>query len=530
MSLQWALRREVPADTAAIGQKVLKPNNIYRQIGDHFDELFPQESEYAFMYDDRGRGAIPPLLMALVLTFQMVEKVGDRKAAELVASRIDWKYAMHLPLEYPGFDWSVLSEFRQRLLDHKQDRLVFDQFLSRLRKLGLIKRRGRVRTDSTHMLGVVERLSQLELVTESIRVALVAVTALAPSWVERMLPDSFVERYSEEQSEYGLSQEQVLQLLKRSGREGFWFLGQVDRSAYAEVRALSEVATLRTVLEQQFPKGPTEPPATRRPTGKDVIESPHEPDARFAVKRGKSWIGYKVQITETCDEDLPHLIVDIDVTSALRNDAPELPNIQARLEERGLLPSEQQVDQGYMSGEHIVRSADKGINLMGVPPQDTQSPEGFRQTDFEIDMQQKQARCPAGELSRVWVDKPDPNGGPPQIQVRFSGPACRACPHFGQCTPSRQGRSLTLHPFRAALLARREEAKTDAFRQLLHVRAGMEGTISETVRAHDLRHSRYRGSSKQTLQACFTALGTDLKRLTAWWTKQDEGQALESAA
>ncbi len=530
MSLQWSLSREVPADTAAIGQKVLRANNVYRQIGDRFDDLFPQESEFAFLYDDLGRGALPPLLSALVTVFQMLEKVPDRQAAEFVASRIDWKYALHLPLDYGGFHWTDLLAFRNRLWEHQQERLLYDRFLAQLQDLGLIKRRGKMRTDSSHVLGVVERLSQLELVTESLRLALRAVSEQAPDWAERLLPASFRETYSQQQSEYGLSETQVRSKLIQAGQDGFWLLAQLDRSAPAPLRQLAEVTTLRTVLEQQFPKSPGAPPAERRPTGEGVIESPHEPEARFSTKRGKGWIGYKVQVTETCDTDYPHLIVDIAVTSALANDAPQLPAIQQRLQERDLLPGEQQVDQGYMSGEHLVTSAERGINLMGVPLADTQGPAGFHQTDFQIDIAARQATCPAGHRSAVWSEKQAPDGGPAPILIRFAGSTCQSCPFFGQCTQSPQGRSLTLHPYRAALLARRAEAQTEAFREKLHLRAGIEGTISELTRAHGLRRARYRRLGKQGLQAYFTGVAANLKRLAQWWAQPQAARVVALAS
>ena len=520
MSLQWSLSRRVPADTATIGRAVLKEGNVYRQIGDRFDELFPQEGEFAALYDTRGRGAMPPLLMALVTVFQMLEKVPDRLAAEYVASRIDWKYALHLPLAYAGFDWSDLLAFRKRLWEHEQERLLYDKFLAQLQTLGLIKRRGKMRTDSTHVLAVVERLSQFELVSESIRMALQAVNELAPDWVRQMLPASFQEAYSHPQSEYGLSQAQVRSRLVQAGQDGFWFLAQLEQSAPLELRQLPEVSTLRTVLAQQFPQGPHKPPAPKRPTGREVIESPHEPEARFAIKRGQGWIGYKVQITETCDADLPHLIVDLEATAALDNDAPQLPAIQQRLQARDLLPAEQQVDQGYMSGEHLVKSAELGINLLGIPLADTQAPAGFRQTDFAVDVAARQALCPAGHANRVWSEKQDPQGRPPQILIRWAAATCQACPFFGRCTHSPQGRSLTLHPYRAALLARRAEVQTEAFRQKLHLRAGIEGAISELVRMHGLRKARYRGLAKQRLQNYFIALAANLKRLARWWWAQ----------
>jgi IS5 family transposase len=530
MSLKWALSREVPSDTAAIGHVVLKADNVYRQIGDRFDELFPPESEFAFMYEVTGRGAISPLLAALVTVFQMMEKVADRAAAEFVASRIDWKYALHLPLGYAGFHWTDLLAFRTRLREHDQERLLFDRILVKLREQGLIKTRGKMRTDSTHVLAVIERLSQLELVCESIRLALQAVTECLPDWVETTLPPSLEERYSQRQSEYGLSQAQVRKQLVQAGQEGFWFLAQLERSAPDAVRQLPEVVTLRTVLEQQFPQGPSEPPAERRPTGQGVIESPHEPEARFSAKRGKGWIGYKVQVTETCDVDHPHLIVDLEPTSALDNDAPQLGHIQDRLQARDLLPAEQQVDQGYMSGENLVESGDLGINLMGIPLDDTQGPAGFQQTDFSIDVQARQAVCPAGHSSRVWSEKHHPKGGPPQILIRFAGATCQACPSFGRCTLSPQGRSLTLHPYRTALLARRVEAKTPDFREKLHLRAGIEAAISELTRRYGLRQARYRRLFKQRLQSYFTAVAVNLKRLARWWAQSTAIRVAEPAS
>jgi transposase len=529
MSLQWFLKREVPADTAAIGQVILPLHNPYRQVGDRFNDLFPQENEFAPLYFDTGRGAMPPLLMALVTVFQMLEKVPDRLAAEYVVSRIDWKYALHLPLTYTGFHFTDLYAFRQRLLEHEQERLLFEKFLLQLKGLGLLKARGTMRTDSTHVLGVVQRLSQLELITESLRVALQAVTALAAEWVTQTLPPAFPEAYSQPRSEYGLSEATVQQRLGQVGRDGFWFLNQLDHSAPAVVRHLPQVEVLRTVLRQQFPSGPGQPPTPKRKMGHEMIESPHEPEARFGKKRGQDWIGYKVQVTETCDEDLPHLIVDVEVTGALDNDAPELPHIQARLQERELLPSEQQIDQGYMSGQNLVESAKLGINLMGLPLEDTQGPEGFRQADFQIDEMQHQATCPAEQTSVVWAPHRMGPDRPPAIQLRFDGKTCRACPFFGRCTTSLQGRSLTLHPYRAELNARRAEAKTEAFREKLHLRAGIEGTISELVRAHRLRFARYRGKVKIGLQSFFTAVAANLKRVVRWWTRPQPQGALTAS-
>lgn len=519
MSLQWQLARQVPSDTAQLGQTLLAPDNVYRQIGDRFDELFPTDGFFAELYETTGRGAISPVLLAVVTVLQMLEKTPDRQAAEWVVSRIDWKYALHLPLTYTGFHFTDLYAFRGRLLAHQQERQLFEDVLGKLKTLGWIKRRGKMRTDSTHLLAVVEHLSQLELVAESLRVALRAVTTLAPDWAQASLPATFREECSRRQTGYGLNDQEVLTHLVQAGQDSFWFLAQVDHSAPPSVHDLAELQVLRTVLEQQFPSGAGGPPATRRPTGGEIIESPHEPEARFGSKRGKGWIGYKVQVTETCDTDQPHLIVDIEPTGATANDSPELPKIQARLKERDVLPSEQQVDQGYMSGQRMAQSADLGINLMGVPLDDTQGPDGFRQDDFKMDEAAQHATCPAGHTSVVWSEHPVPGAPALQVKLRFDAPTCQACPFFGQCTTSSQGRSLTLHPYRALLAQRRAEAQSEDFKHRLHLRAGIEGTLSELVRGHRLRWARFRGQAKLRLQAYFTAIAVNLKRVTRWWAR-----------
>src|SRR4030065_2858269 len=103
MSLQWHLSREIPADTAEIGRKILRVTNPYRQIGARFNELFPDESVFQPMYDTTGRGAIPPLLLALITVFQMWERVSDRLAAGLGGERLVGKVSLVLPAASLGF-------------------------------------------------------------------------------------------------------------------------------------------------------------------------------------------------------------------------------------------------------------------------------------------------------------------------------------------------------------------------------------------------------------------------------------------
>ncbi|MEE1770641.1 transposase, partial [Streptomyces sp. JV185] len=153
--------------------------------------LFTDE-QFAGLFAVRGKPAWSPGRLALVLVLQFVEGLTDRQAAEAVRARIDWKYALALELTDPGFDFSVLSEFRDRLVSADGGRPVLDGILTAAREKGLLSRGGKARTDSTHVLSAARELNWLELVGESLRAALNAVARTAPDWLgAHALPDWF---------------------------------------------------------------------------------------------------------------------------------------------------------------------------------------------------------------------------------------------------------------------------------------------------------------------------------------------------
>ena len=172
MSLQEDCWQEsIPKETARIGQIILKGDNLYRVLGDGVDKILTLE-DFAHLYSTDGRDAICPIILSLVTLFQYVENLPDREAASLAAVRLDWKYAMHVPVEWLGFHYSTLSNYRGRLLEHGAERLLFEKILDWIVSEGFLKKQGKQRTDSTHVLGKVAVLSRLEMLWETLRVAL----------------------------------------------------------------------------------------------------------------------------------------------------------------------------------------------------------------------------------------------------------------------------------------------------------------------------------------------------------------------
>jgi len=518
MSLQKRWNDEIPADTAMLGDTLLDPDDPYRLIGQEASGFFKFE-DFVSLYASIGRGAICPIILSLVTIFQFLENLPDRAAAKQARLNIAWKYALHQPLLWLGFHYSDLCNFRKRLLRHGKERLVFDKVLQWVKSHGLVRKNGKQRTDSSHVLGAVERMSRLELTWETLRVTLHALRQVAPTWYDKTIPVAFHEAYYERQSDWKLTKDEVRQAMQRAGQDGYWLLDRIETTAPEVAQHLAEVETLRTVLDQQFERAETSVQAKKVPIkGKDIIVTPHDTDARWAKKRSQEWVGYKMQVTETSDkEQAVQFITDMDTVAANDGDSEHVDPIQSRLEERDLLPDEHQVDQGYTSGANLAKSAERGVELVGpVAVDQSKKPEGYRQADFDLDFEAHKATCPEGQEAASWTEyqAPEAPDDPErkEIKIKF-GHACDDCPARNLCTSSKRGRTLTVSAFHAELSARRAEQQTDEFKERLKERSAIEGTISEFTRCHGARRARYRGKGKVRLQHLFTGAAVNIKRL-----------------
>jgi transposase len=350
----------MPADTAAVGQQVLAPSNPYRVIGERVAELV-DEADYATLYEAHGRYAHSPALLALVTLFQFREDLPDWAAAAQVVVRLDWKYALHLPLGYTGFDFSCLSYFRSRPVAHGAERLVFDTLLQKIEALGLLKKRHKQRTDSVAVLGAVRDLSALETVYETLRLAVRALREGAADWGARTLPASFVEQYAHRCPDYWLSVPERAALQRQVGQDGYWLLDQLAQAP----AALAQLPASQTLAQRYRRSDGQVTVATDVVDCTERILTPHDVGVRAGEKQGKKWVGEKVHVTETANSEDPNFLTDVSTANASGGDAEELPRIRAHLAERGLQPAEQYVDSSYISGQQLAQSQAAGIELVG---------------------------------------------------------------------------------------------------------------------------------------------------------------------
>jgi transposase len=184
----------VPERTAVVARAAFPHGTLAMWVRDELPGLFTDE-QFAAAFGVRGKPGISPGMLALVTVLQFVENLTDRQAADAVRGRIDWKYALGLELDDAGFDFSVLCGFRRRLLDHGLEEAMLDLLLARLVERGLVKARGRQRTDSTHVLAAVRSLHRLEFCAETLRAALEALAVAAPKWLATWITVEQQKRY-----------------------------------------------------------------------------------------------------------------------------------------------------------------------------------------------------------------------------------------------------------------------------------------------------------------------------------------------
>lgn len=261
-------------------------------------------------------------------------------------------------------------------------------------------------------------MNRLECVAETLRATLNSLPVVVPEWLRSQVPSEWYERYGARTEEYRFPKETSKRqaLTEQIGADG-WVLLSAIRSmdAPAWLAEVPAVEVLRCVWVQQFwmDEG-----VLRWRSDKDIppasilLSSPYDPQAHVSIKRSTVWTGYKVHLTETCDEDLPHLLIHVETTSATTQDMEMTGTFHQALADKHLLPAEHAMDTSYVDGEHLVRCQNTYVvELLGPvtssPSWQARASQGFDHTGFTIDWQGKYAVCPQGKTSRKWTLRQD---------------------------------------------------------------------------------------------------------------------------
>lgn len=518
----------VPAATAEVARAAFAKGNMYMKMGDYLGQFYrDQEFENLFRHDC-GQSAYSPAKLALVSVMQFSEGLSDRQTADGVRGRIDWKYALGLELSDAGFNYSILSEFRSRLIAGGREAQLLNTLLTEFQSKGWLKTRGKMRTDSTHVLAATRQVNELECVGETMRQALEALAVIAPEWLRAQVNDDWFERYERRIEMYRLpkaqtEREAVALTIGRDGHQLLAAMAATDAPAFlAQVPA---VETLRQVWLQQYRLEAQQVVRRQRdeqPPNHQLIQSPYDLEARNRTKRQTNWTGYAVHLSETCDPGYPHLITHVHTTPATTADNQCLPIIHQALQDKALLPAEHLVDTTYMTAAHLVDAHAAGIDLVAPVPPDTswqaREPEGLALSCFTLDWDAQHVQCPAGCLSHSWKPRTESDGNE-IIEVSFATQDCQSCSLRLHCTHSKSRPRLLKFRRQAehqALTHARLYQSTDAFKQRYRQRAGIEGTLSLATHGFKMRRTRYIGLAKTHLQHILTATAINLSRCLHW--------------
>jgi transposase len=377
---------------------------------------------------------LPPWRLALVTIRQVRENLADRQAAEAVRARIDWKYFLGLDLADPGFDFSVLSALRDRLLAGSADALLFDKRLARGRTIGLLNARGPQRTDSTQGLAAIRGMHRRERGAETLRAALHALATVAPAWLQGLAPLAGYERDGRRSEDTRLPQGQASRdaYAQMVGEDGVALRDALEAAETPEpLRELPVSTTLRQTWQRHYDRAtgtgaaldhPGRPgirfqPTSECPPAAEGLESPYDPEARYRQPCDTPWTGDMVHVSETCEPPAPHLLTQVHTTTAAVYAAQGTAPLHQALREKDLAPREHSGDGASSSAAWLATSQDDdGITLRGP----TRPVQGWQaHTDGAdalsqgtVEWEQRQARCPQGKGSTVWRESVERAGKP----------------------------------------------------------------------------------------------------------------------
>jgi len=515
------------------------------------ETILPQLEQYRQDLDKmykpgKGRPPIDPVRMLGLTIIQYMEGVPDRQAEGNCLYDLRYKYALDLPADQGLCDYSSLCRFRQQLANEGLEDIGFSAVLKAMESEGYLNGKTKAqRTDSTHVLGVIKVMSDLECARETLRLALEALEKDVPVEFPELWEELW-ERYIENKPDYRLDKTGLKKRYRRAGEDAYRLLAWYETLGFAPDKEPKAVRLLRRFLSERFDvkeDGNTseslKPEAgamaeadgiveevSKLPVG--IMRNPHDPDAQRRTKdaeKKKRHDGYQAQVSETvqdepCEkgEPTPNVITSVLAQPASTSDSHSLSQVEQDRQSHGIAaPDTEYVDTGYVSSEELARFEEEGRELKGPAPKPRNLKERFNVEDFEIDVENRQAICPQGHTNSQCSRLEEGATGRSSFRFEFSRKDCQDCPLKDKCLGSGQKhRTVTVGENHTHLQRRRKEQKTEEFKEDMKHRNGIEATISELVRGHGLRRTRYRGLKKTSLHCLMCGAACNIKR---WYAR-----------
>jgi transposase len=491
-------------------------DSFYSRMAAVNDGLFDDDDLKDLYCPDNGRPSLPPSLMSGVLLLQFYDDVSDEEAVERLLFDLRWKIALHLPLDYPGFDPSSLTYFRRRLTENGQERYAFDRFVAVGRAVGFIPDKVTLLIDGTPVKGAGAVQDTYTLLRKGIRKLLKAAGYRAPGKRQGLSSQAqtLIERYVDHDRKAGIDwanpQQRAAQLQVLVADAEVALELATHHLDNAEVRSIGWL--LVKILGDDVVTGEQGDAQIGDGTAPDRVISVTDPQMRHGRKsKSRRFDGFKAL---TATDQGSELILDItDIPASGSEGAQMLPAVE-RVESQAQVVVERVIADGaFGSGELRAACAtydeERSIDL--VAPMAQSQDAAVAKSAFHIDLAAATATCPQGHTV---AGQPGPKeDGQLTFLFRFPRATCEACALFERCVRSKKnGRTVRTHAYEPYLQAARARQETEEFKVLYRLRPAIERKQAELV-GHGLRDTRYVGEPKRQLQRLWTGAAVNLKRL-----------------
>lgn len=507
------VQEDLYRSTRSLCEERLGERSLFRLLASKSHEIFPDEM-FADLFCGVGRCSIPPRIVAVTMVLQRSSGLSDRGAVDAFAFDARWKYAAGaLDYDYPGFVHTVLVDMRARLRGSERPNRIFEAVVGLAKQSGLVGKR-RV-LDSTALYDAVSTQDTVTLV----RSALVEVlgelddadAALAQDVRALCRREDDYRQPGKPKCEWDdpVAREALIDALAFDGHRVLVALA--GRALPARVKQAAELLALVLGQDLEQTEDGTFRIAIR--VAKDRVISTVDPETRHGHKTAaRRFDGYKGHIAVDPDSEI---ITATEVTAGNVGDAVPAPKLLEDLVEQAKTASADENaecfgDASYGTAPLVEHLEASGIEA-NVKVQAPVAPKGhFPQDSFKLDLTACTAQCPNGVLVALRLHK---DGS----RTADFGPSCASCPIRAQCTDSKSGRSLHLHPKHETLTRSRERQRDPAWKQRYRAtRPKVERKIAHLMRhKHGGRRARMRGRERIAHDFALLAAATNLARLSA---------------
>lgn len=518
MSLRWSPRVEVSKSEEFILKRCAK-RKLFVFLRLHRHELFDDEiqEKLAAAYDERRRGEepVPPAQLAMAALLQAAFNVPDHDVPEMLVMERRWQMVLDCAnAEEPPFTQATVYRFRQRMIAHGLDKVLFDKTVALAKKTGAFgTAKLRAAFDACPLYGAGRIEDTFNLIGRAaFHVVRTAARRLGKS-IEETAAAAGIPVVVASSIKAGLDIDWDQRSARSDGLRAL--LAQVDSlNAWlkAELGAeltkpplSEEVATLKALVEQD-----TEPDPDgggrriRDGVAKDRVISLGDKQMRHGRKSKRQRIdGYKRHIV--VDVDSPQFIIGVAVTAANRPERDAAKELLEEVEGRGDVIGELQIDRGYLGDEHIEARRQAGMDVVGKPfPLHNHGL--FTKADFNIDLAKQSVTCPNDVVVPLRFG----------TVLHFPAASCAACPKRTACTrANNSGRSLSVHENEAFLLELRAARRTPEGRQRARARIHVEHGLARLA-TRSGRRARYRGLRKNLFDQRRHAAIVNLRALASF--------------